>query len=147
MSATDPTIGESLTGFRRANDLDVNEDRRIVWMAQLGSYIFPLPNFIWRREIINRHDAHHMLTGYPTTASGELSLASWELGARCYRDARAVALCGFLAGLGLLCQPRLTIRAFKKGRLCGATYASMIDRDFFDLNLETAKAVLIANRP
>ena len=109
----------ALAAFRRAHGLDPRAAQRRVWLAQLGGLIVPLPNFRWRRAIIDAHDAHHMQTGYPPSFSGELLVAAWELGAGCYRDRRAQALCAALMALGLAVQPRLTWRAFEAGRRAG----------------------------
>jgi len=55
-----------------------------IWLAKLGDFIVPLPNFRWRRESLAQHDENHMRTGYGFNAAEECRLASWELGSRCY---------------------------------------------------------------
>ncbi len=107
---------QSIAEFRNAHRLDPHPEQRRIWLAQLGDLIVPLPNFRWRREIIAAHDAHHLITGYPPTLEGELLVAAWELGARCYRDPRARLLCALLMGLGLIVMPKATLRAFRAGR-------------------------------
>ena len=129
------TIRDDLVGFRRKNSLGANEADAPIWMAQLGSFIMPLPNFKWRRGIIDRHDAHHLLTGYPPTPLGELSLAAWELGAGCFKAWPAKLLCGILALLGLLSQPKATISAFKTGRQQALAYQKLQDRDWLTMSL------------
>lgn len=106
----------ALAIFRQAHGLDPRAAQRPVWLAQLGGLIIPLPNFRWRRAIIDLHDAHHLQTGYPPTIAGELLVAAWELGAACYRDWRARTLCALLLALGMAVQPRPTWRAFQAGR-------------------------------
>ncbi len=101
--------------FREQNGLDLNEEGKRIWMAQLGRLKLPLPNWHWRRSIVARHDMHHIVSGYDTSARGELMVASWELGARAYYDWRARALCLFLMVLGLIRYPRAAITAFTKG--------------------------------
>jgi len=46
--------------------------------------VVPVPNFSWRRAAIQRHDLHHMLTGYPFTMRGEFQVATWEFAAGRY---------------------------------------------------------------
>ena len=141
------TIRQDLLEFRWQRGLNLDEEHRLIWMAQLGSFIFPLPNFKWRREVINQHDAHHLLTGYSTSPKGELALASWELGARCFKDWRARALCRLLAFFGLVTQPWLTVSAFQKGRAQAAEYERLIQQDFLDMPAELAKAILTGQSP
>lgn len=106
---------DELIKFRLENGLNPHEADSPIWLATLGSFIMPLPNFKWRRAAIDQHDMHHMMTGYSTSVSGELCLASWELGAKCYTSFWARGLCAFLMTLGLIAQPRLTLQAYKAG--------------------------------
>ena len=129
------TLTEDVARFRAANGLNANEARRAVWMAQLGNFILPLPNFKWRRAVIDRHDAHHVLTGYPATASGELSLAAWELGAKCYEDWRARVLCWGLMCVGLTSQPKRTLTAYAKGKSQAKYYAALRKQGFFECSV------------
>jgi len=110
------SLQTKLAQFRLKNGLNPHEAESSIWLATLGSFIMPLPNFKWRRAAIDKHDMHHIMTGYPITVSGELCLASWELGARRYTNFWARTLCVFLMALGLLSQPRKTLRAFRAGR-------------------------------
>lgn len=137
------SVADALLDFRRENALHIDEQNRAVWMAQLGSFIFPLPNFEWRRMVINHHDVHHILTGYSTSASGELALASWELGARCFKGRRAGLLCAFLMTLGALSQPRLTRKAYRDGKRQAAAYNALRDQSFFDRPLRDVKTALL----
>lgn len=136
------TITEELEAFRRANGLNLDEDSRPIWMAQLGRFVFPLPNFRWRRNLINRHDAHHLICECSTSAYDELELATWELGARCFKDWRAIALCRMLAFFGLLVQPKITYRAYKRGQSQSQAYADLRALGFFDLSVTTARSIL-----
>lgn len=107
---------EQVEEFRRANGLDPRPEDSPVWMAQLGTFEFPLPNFDWRRRVLVQHDRHHLLTGYETTAQGELLMASWELGAEVYSDWRQRALCRFLMALGLITCQRKALAAYRRGQ-------------------------------
>ncbi len=84
------------------------------WYRIGGLPVFPLVGKIKQSLIL--HDLHHVVTGYHTTWRGELELAGWELGSGgCARHLffwvdRLVAVL-----LGLIFQPRLTLRAFRKG--------------------------------
>lgn len=134
------TVRDDVARFRASNGLCQEEESRPVWMAQLGSFIMPLPNFRWRREVILRHDAHHVLTGYPATSSGELSIAAWEVGAKCYDDWRARAFCTGLMLLGFARQPCVTYRAYTEGKALAGDYAALLKAGFLDLPSAAAAA-------
>jgi len=102
--------------FRKRNGFAAHDEQARVWMATLGPLELPLPNFEWRRSILVQHDYNHIRTGYDTTARGELLVAAWEVGAQCYRDWRAQALCRSLMALGLARYPSQTMQAYERGR-------------------------------
>ncbi|MDP9421670.1 MAG: hypothetical protein M3Q19_02340 [Pseudomonadota bacterium] len=110
-------MSDEIIAFRSAHGLDLDPERSRVWLAQLGGMIIPLPNFRWRRAIIGQHDRHHLVTGYPATFEGELFVAAWEAGARCYPHPCARLLCWSLMLLGLMVQTRGTLAAFNAGRM------------------------------
>ena len=141
------TVREELEAFRLENGLNVDEDSRMVWMAQLGHFVFPLPNFRWRRELINRHDAHHLICSRSVTAYDELELATWELGAGCFKDWRAKSLCGMLAFCGLCVQPKTTYRAYKRGQSQRGAYATLRASGFFNVSLSAARSILEQSQP
>jgi hypothetical protein len=111
--------------FRRERGLNEHEEQSRIWLATLGGLIVPLPNFRWRREILAQHDFHHVITGFEPTLLGELSLAAWELGVRCYTSVWARLLCGGLTLIGLIVQPIATLRAYHRGRQFSARYRQM----------------------
>jgi len=105
-----------IEAFRRRNGLAADEESKTVWMAKLGSFEMPLPNWRWRREIVALHDGHHIRTGYDTSVKGELLVASWELGAAVYSDWRARLLCRALMLIGLARFPSDILVAYRKGK-------------------------------
>jgi len=70
------------------------------------------------------HDVHHLLTGYGFSWRGELEVAAWELGS---------GGCGWhvlywldrltFFALGIALAPRVTLRAFARGRRGHNLYA------------------------
>lgn len=130
------TIGETLVRFRADNGLDAHARERAVWPAQLGALIVPLPNFRWRRAIIDRHDAHHLITGLSTSAGDELLLAAWELGVGCYKSIWARALCLALTALGAATQPKRTWIIYRTGRDAAENYAATCAHALFILSTD-----------
>ena len=121
---------ESLRHFRRDRGLSSADSNEKIWLVTLGGLIVPLPNFRWRCAILAQHDAHHILTGYEPTLRGELSLATWELGVRCYANFWANILCGGLLCAGMLIQPKRTVRAYRKGRSMAHIYQQLMRGHF-----------------
>lgn len=107
---------ERISAFRLKRGLAVDEEEKPIWMATLGGFELPLPNWRWRREIIAAHDEHHIRTGFDTCVRGELLVASWELGARVHTDWRARLLCRSLMMIGLLRYPSQVVVAYRKGQ-------------------------------
>jgi|GEM_PF-1466318 len=95
-----------------------------IWLATLGDFTLPLPNFRWRREALDLHDSNHLTTGYGFSAAEECRLASWELGARCYTSIWARLLCLLLMVLGLVAGPRAIVAAFRAGQRSRAAPAA-----------------------
>ena len=119
------TVRSALRRFHSQNRLTSQEANRPIWLATLGTLIIPLPNFRWRREVIDRHDAHHLITGHTTSVEGELSLASWELGVRCYEHWAAHTLCRLLMFIGLVRCPRKVLKSYRTGVKQRRIYASV----------------------
>lgn len=93
------------------------------WHPGRGLLHIRLPNFGWRKQAIARHDAHHLLTGYPCTPAGEMQMAAWEFAAGRFPHAGATAFCLPLVGLGAVLLPRRTFAAFARGRRSTTLYA------------------------
>ena len=94
------------------------------WICRIGPLRLRLPNFAWRREAVDAHDRHHMITGYPLTLAGEIQTAAWEWGAGRYPDWRATLMCGSLIVLGAVAMPVRTLRAYRHGTRCESLHRS-----------------------
>ncbi len=79
-----------------------------------------VPNTRHHAWAIQRHDLHHVATGYGTDLVGEGEISAWEL-ARGMRGlgayVGAIVLTG--AAMGLLFAPRRTLRAWRASRRAG----------------------------
>lgn len=116
------TVKAARDAFRNANgfmDYRVTP-RRWEWV-NLGIFGFPVPNPAARVAALERHDLHHLVTGYQTDWRGEFEIAAWELGAGCGRFWFA-----WLINLSAVpfapLMPRRFWRAFKRGRGCRPLY-------------------------
>jgi hypothetical protein len=110
------TAAQALTLKRAEQGLDPAYDTAPTWPFTIGPVTIPMPTFSWRRAAIQRHDLHHILTGYPFTMRGEFQVATWEFAAGRYPHWGATLLLLPLVVMGLFWSPTAIWRAFMKGR-------------------------------
>src|SRR4030095_2726671 len=110
------TAAQPLTLKRAEQGLDPAYDTAPTWPFTIGPVTIPMPTFSWRRAAIQRHDLHHILTGYPFTMRGEFQVATWEFAAGRYPHWGATLLLPPLVVMGLFWSPTAIWRAFMKGR-------------------------------
>lgn len=118
-----PTVKAARDAFRIANgfaDYSVTP-RRWEWV-KMGVFGFPVPNPPARVVALERHDLHHLVTGYQTDWRGEFEIAAWELGAGCGRFWFAWAI-NLSAVPAAVLMPRRFWRALQRGRRCRPFYA------------------------
>lgn len=115
-------------------------DRWVVLRA-FGVPVAVFPNTQQRVRSVRIHDVHHVLTGYPTSWTGEAEIAAWELASGC-RDHWAAWVLNFWAALiGLAIAPRAVVRAFLRGRRSRNLYRgewseTLLDRTVGELRRE-----------
>lgn len=110
------TAVQALILKRAEQGLDPAYDTAATWPFTIGPVTIPMPNFSWRRAAIQRHDLHHILTGYPFTMRGEFQVATWEFAAGRYPHWGATLLLLPLVVMGLFWSPTAVWRAFVRGR-------------------------------
>jgi hypothetical protein len=110
------TAVQALILKRAEQGLDPAYDTAATWPFTIGPVTIPMPNFSWRRAAIQRHDLHHILTGYPFTMRGEFQVATWEFAAGRYPHWGATLLLLPLVVLGLFWSPTAIWCAFRRGR-------------------------------
>ncbi|HCH62479.1 MAG: hypothetical protein CL927_05765 [Deltaproteobacteria bacterium] len=96
--------------------------------AELAGIPYRTPNPPARGAVLQRHDLHHVLTGYPTDWRGEAFISAWELGSGGPSGmlfAWTIVLFGIFTGI--VGDPVGTFRAFVRG--CGSDnlYGTSVD--------------------
>jgi hypothetical protein len=112
------TLKQSLQVFY--NDNNFGEEGGIkedwVWL-KFRFFSLPMPNFEQRKVNVWKHDILHILLGYDTSWRGETSVAGWTLGSGGWGN---IIIAWFLDisafGIGLICFPKSTYKAFIRGR-------------------------------
>ena len=83
---------------------------------RVGSRLVPVFPAGPIRDALNKHDVHHVLTGYPTTPEGEFELAAWELASGgCHTNLLFWADRFQFLLLGSIMCPSATLRALRRG--------------------------------
>ncbi|MCB9550895.1 MAG: hypothetical protein R3F65_05285 [bacterium] len=110
----DLTLAEHRRAFQTDNHFD-GPPRLIEWV-RLGPLPIPIPNPPARRRALRLHDLHHLITGYGTDWQGEWQISAWEVGGGLHRNPVAWMFCLMGMTAGLVAAPRLTLRAYARGR-------------------------------
>jgi hypothetical protein len=134
------TVGEALRRHYSSNGLPVDGGRSTEkWTLRLGPLILRLRNVGWRQRALERHDVHHVLTGYECTPTGEMQIATWEFAAGPFPSLRSALFCLPLVGLGALIVPRRSLTAFVRGRRSRTLYAMPASTDFRSMEVDVLR--------
>jgi hypothetical protein len=141
-----PTLGEALAQYRREHGLPADDAARASWTCRIGPVLLRLPNFGWRRNAIEAHDLHHVLTGYPCTMAGECRMAAWEFGAGRMPHWAASGFCLPLVLAGMFREPRTIFSAFAAGRRSRTLHGAAVRETLLVAPLAGARAGLTRPR-
>ncbi len=118
------TLEQALVAYFGKAGLPTDGGHSSRWVRfEVAGIPLGIPNFGARRRTVRYHDVHHLLTGYPTTWTGEAQISAWEIAAGCGRH--WVAWMFNLSMLGVACAfaPRATFRAWCRGCRSRSCYA------------------------
>lgn len=124
MRSYDPSLTIAQARAQYFSDSGFGEETYVDRWVRLpvGPLTFFMPNIEARKICVPLHDIDHVLTGYPTSWRGELSIAGFEIGAGLGRFwiGWVINLQGLVLG-GLRC-PSDVFRAFVRGRRSGSLF-------------------------
>lgn len=141
------TVRDALVEFRAASGVDAACLTAATWTCRVGPITLRLPNFQWRREAIERHDLHHVLTGYPCTMRGEFQMATWEFAAGRFPHPAATLFCLPLVAMGAIWSPRAIWRAFLAGRYGRSLYGTELSETLLRSPIEALQIVRPTTKP
>jgi hypothetical protein len=99
----DKTPAELLPAFYREYNLgmDGGATSSSVRIEITKNFALYIPNFTARRKAVLKHDIHHLVTGYPSTFTGETEISAWEIGSGCkkYWAAWVLDMSGMMMGI------------------------------------------------
>jgi ubiquinone biosynthesis protein Coq4 len=108
-----------------------------------GPFRFAFPNIEARVRSVKLHDLHHVITEYDTTWRGEAEIGAWELASGCARHWPAWVLNLGAVSIGVWLCPRLTWRAWKRGRRSRNLYRETFDEAMLDQTVGELRARMI----
>lgn len=117
LSEANRPISQLLPEFHKQYSLGENggiDENKV--KIEFSKYIyFFFPNWDDRRRAVEKHDIHHIVTGYPSTVKGEAEISIWEVSSGCtnYWAAWFLDMQGMMLGLLF---PRAIFRAFVRGQ-------------------------------
>lgn len=123
LSDSSKTLGKLLPEFHKQYNLGldggINESKVKIEFSKYIYFFFP--NWDDRRRAVEKHDIHHIVTGYPSTVKGEAEISIWEVSSGCrkYWAAWFLDMQGMMLGL---VYPRAIFRAFVRGQRSGNLY-------------------------
>jgi hypothetical protein len=143
------TVRELLPAFYQQYNLDNDGGQKSAYVRIELAKNFALyfPNFNARRKAVLKHDAHHIVTGYTSTFSGETEIGAWEIASGCRQYWVAFALDLHAMMAGLLFNPVGVYKAFIKGRHTRNLYSDLFsDAEIMDMTLSAIQEKLLLDR-
>ena len=117
MTALHRPIETLLEAFYRANDLPKDGGLSSNWFfLKMGPLKIPVPNTKGRKAILYLHDIHHLINAYDTSWKGEAAVSAWEVATGLGRHWTGWALSLSIFFVGVWLFPKVTFRAFLRGR-------------------------------
>jgi hypothetical protein len=138
------TVRDARARYFADNEFGADGGYSDAWviLAKLGPLKLGIPNTAGRIRAVQRHDLHHLATGYDTDMLGESEISAWELGGGCKDFYAAWVLNLSALGLGVLRSPAKMRRAFVRGSRSQNLYAQAIDDSLLDEQLGALRARL-----
>jgi hypothetical protein len=108
-----------------------------------GPITLAFPNIEARVRSVKLHDLHHVLTEYDTTWRGEAEIGAWELASGCAAHWPAWILNLGAVAIGAVLCPRITWRAFARGRRSRNLYRETFDEAMLDARVGAMRERLL----
>ena len=145
----DKTLRELLPEFYDEHNLGMEGGKyeANVRVEMTKKIVFYIPNFSARKKAVLKHDIHHLVTGYPSTYTGETEIGAWEIASGCrgYWVAWVLNMSGMMTGL--VFNLWKVIQAFARGRRTKNLYCHLIsDNEALDMKLSELQKLLLLDK-
>lgn len=145
----DKTLRELLPEFYKDYDLGMEGGKyeANVKVEMTKKIVFYFPNFPARKKAVLKHDIHHLVTGYPSTYTGETEIGAWEIASGCggYWVAWILNMSGMMTGI--VFNLWKVLKAFARGRRTKNLYHHLLsDEQALDIKLSELQQVLLLDQ-
>ena len=145
----DRTLRELLPEFYSEHNLGMEggKYKANVRIEMTKKIVFYIPNFAARKKVVLKHDIHHIVTGYPSTYTGETEIGAWEIASGCkgYWVAWVLNMSGMMSGL--VFNLWKVLHAFARGRRTKNLYYHLLSDDAaLDMKLSELQKVLMLDK-
>jgi hypothetical protein len=141
-------LRDARTRYFEANGFGADGGYTARWVRfKFGRVPVAFPNLEARVRAVRFHDLHHVVTGYPTDATGESEISAWELASGCAHHLAAWALNLWALSVGVFLDRTRIFRAFLRGRHTRNLYRSRYDDALLDVTVGEMRRRLGLDRP
>jgi hypothetical protein len=143
------TLSEGREEYFATNGLPADGGYEDSWVVvKLGPFpVFAFPNTAGRKRDVPFHDLHHVLTGYPTTFTGEAEIGAWELATDCSKSPAAQFLNSQVMGSLLPFRRGRIFAAFMRGRRARNLYGGSHDAELLTRRVGEVREELDVDAP
>jgi hypothetical protein len=145
----DKTLSQLLPGFYDAHNLGMGGGKyeAYVRVEMTKKIVFYFPNFAARKKAVLKHDIHHLVTGYPSTYTGETEIGAWEIASGCkgYWVAWILNMSGMMTGI--VFNLWNVLKAFARGRRTKNLYHHLVSDDAaMNMKLSELQNILLLDK-
>lgn len=145
----DKTLKELLPEFYKENNLGMEGgvDSPSVRIEMTKKIVLYFPNFAARKKVVLKHDIHHLVTGYPSTYTGETEIGAWEIASGCTKYWVAWVLNISAMMTGIVFNLWKVLQAFARGRRTKNLYHHIIsNEEALDMKASELKKILLLDK-
>jgi hypothetical protein len=145
----DLTVREGRQRYFDANGFDDKGYTERWVKLPVGPISIYLLNLKARQKVIARHDVHHVVTGYATDWTGEVTISGYEMAGGCGRYWFGWMVNSQGLVLGLIVNPRATFRGWLRGWHAKTLYTGgrEVDDELLAKTVGQVRAELALDRP
>lgn len=113
------TIQQALQQFRKENSLALDGGINDSYFElKFKLFTLKLPNFDFRKKVIDIHDIQHIVYDQDTSWKGESFIAGWEIGSKIWKHFPIGFISLWAMGFSMLNYPKQVLLGYKAGIQC-----------------------------
>lgn len=142
------TIQQALHEFRSANNLALDGGINDAYFKlKFALFTIKLPNFDFRKKVIDIHDIQHILYNCNTSWKGESFIAGWEISTKIWKHFPISFISLWAMGFSFLNYPKEVIKGYKAGLKCKGVIDLSISRsEILKLSVEDIRNLITKHK-